>query len=61
VGWAVALFKILVDAWGFNVVPLLSSLTASSLIIGLAAQPLLANAIAGLAVFTSRQVVPGWF
>ena len=57
--WAVATFKILVDAWGFNVVPLLSSLTASSLIIGLAAQPLLSNVIAGLAVFSSRQVVPG--
>ena len=59
VGWAVGVFNILVGAWGFNVVPLLSSLTASSLIIGLAAQPLLANALAGLAVFSSRQVVPG--
>lgn len=59
VGWAVGVFNILVGAWGFNVVPLLSSLTASSLIIGLAAQPLLANALAGLAGFSSRQVVPG--
>jgi small-conductance mechanosensitive channel len=57
--WGVGLFYIFTKAWGFNVIPIWTSLGGASLIVGLAAQPLLSNIVSGLAIYSSRTIVPG--
>lgn len=48
-----------VHTLGINIKPLLAVGGASSLIIGLATQTLLTNAVMGVSIFLSRPFVPG--
>lgn len=56
--WMVGFYHGLL-AWGFNPVPIWTSLGASSIIVGLAAQPLLSNVVSGIVIYTSRCLVVG--
>jgi small conductance mechanosensitive channel len=56
--WALCTIAAFV-ACGINAAPVLASLGASSIIVGLAAQPLLSNIVSGIAIFTSRAFVVG--
>ena len=58
VGWLIAGYQSLL-AFGFNPIPIWTSLGASSIIIGLAAQPLLSNIVSGIAIYSSRVLVVG--
>jgi len=57
-GWMVALYASLI-AIGINPTPIFTSLGASSIIVGLAAQPLIANIVSGVAIYSSRCLVIG--
>lgn len=59
--WAIAVMAGLfaVHTLGINIKPLLAVGGASSLIIGLATQTLLTNAVMGVSIFLSRPFVPG--
>lgn len=59
--WAIAVMAGLfaVQTVGINIQPLLAVGGASSLIIGLATQTLLTNAVMGVSIFLSRPFVPG--
>jgi len=59
--WAIAVMAGLfaVQTLGINIQPLLAVGGASSLIIGLATQTLLTNAVMGVSIFLSRPFVPG--
>lgn len=57
-GWVIGGYYSLL-AFGFNPVPIWTSLGASSIIIGLAAQPLLSNIVSGIAIYSSRVLVVG--
>jgi len=56
---SIVCFYNLLLAFGFNPIPIWTSLGASSIIIGLAAQPLLANIVTGVAIYSSRVMVVG--
>jgi len=56
--WSLCTIAALMEC-GVNAAPLLTSLGASSIIVGLAAQPLLSNIVSGIAIFTSRAFVVG--
>ena len=56
--WMVGFYHGLL-AWGFNPVPIWTSLGASSIIVGLAAQPFLSNVVSGIVIYTSRCLVVG--
>jgi hypothetical protein len=59
--WAIAVMAglVAVQTLGINIQPLLAVGGASSLIIGLATQTLLTNAVMGVSIFLSRPFVPG--
>ncbi len=57
-GWMVALYAALI-AIGINPMPIFTSLGASSIIVGLAAQPLIANIVSGVAIYSSRCLLTG--
>lgn len=59
--WAIAVMAGLfaVQTLGINIQPLLAIGGASSLLIGLATQTLLTNAVMGVSIFLSRPFVPG--
>lgn len=58
IGWMIGGYQSLL-AFGFNPIPIWTSLGASSIIIGLAAQPLLSNIVSGIAIYSSRVLVVG--
>jgi small-conductance mechanosensitive channel len=58
IGWIFCGYQSLL-AFGFNPLPIWTSLGASSIIIGLAAQPLLSNIVSGIAIYSSRVLVVG--
>lgn len=59
--WAISISAALlaIQTLGINIQPLLAVGGASSLIIGLAMQTLLTNAVMGVSIFVSRPFVPG--
>lgn len=58
IGWIFCGYQSLL-AFGFNPIPIWTSLGASSIIIGLAAQPLLSNIVSGIVIYSSRVLVVG--
>ena len=52
-------FMITLSNFGINIQPLLTSIGASSVIIGIASQDLLSNVGSGVALYTSQSFMPG--